>query len=251
MLIIISDCIKIWQKTNPLLDSCKSMAQNGMSSPSLESFLSSFCLNMEFICVKERWFRSVFPSELCRARGEKDGKYHYIYIQINMETGEFYIGKSNKLRWSEVKRYQGSGLRFKHEFDKHSDLFVRYFLAVCDTAEETERLESELVDEELLQDEKCLNLVAGGGGAPRSHKNDEERRKKLRAYNKAHPERFSAMIEKAKKLYHSGGTPELEERSRRIKATMSTDQYREMRSMLCAYLRYNVQKRAVGIMQKP
>ncbi len=215
--IVISDCIKYWKRVNPF-----DLADRD------DCLLAAFGLEPDYICVKRRWFKTLSPSELYRSRGKEDGKYHYIYIQINAETGEYYIGKSNKTRWTEVERYQGSGLRFRREYSRHGEYFVRYYLAACQTAAETERLESELVDEELLRDEKCLNLVSGGGGVSRKYGDEEARRKKLRDYNKAHPERLSAMIERAKSLFQAGETPSLIERNRRIRETMSTDWYREM-----------------------
>ena len=44
----------------------------------------------------------------------------------------------------------------------------------------------------------------------------------------SHPERYSAMIEKCRQLFVSGKTPQLAERNRRIKETMSAGKYREM-----------------------
>ena len=227
--IMISDCVKFWRKYNLLSQFMSDTSQIPLHSIPSEQLLSLWGFDAEYICVKRRWFKVLSASELCRSRGE-DGKYHYIYIQINADTGEYYIGKSNKARWSEVKRYHGSGLRFKHEYAKHREYFVRYYLYACSTAAETERLEAELVDQELLLDEKCLNLVAGGGGVPRSYGDDNARREKLRAYNRAHPERYSAMLARAAELYHSGDTTALVMRGRRIKETMSADKYRTQMS---------------------
>lgn len=226
----ISDCIKFWRNYNPFSQYLNNSSQTALQAVPSGQLLSLWGLAAEYVCIKRRWFKVLSESELFRARGSDDGKYHYIYIQINAETGEYYIGKSNKARWSEVKRYQGSGLRFKHEYAKHRECFVRYYLWVCRTAAETEELESELVDEDLLQDEKCLNLVAGGGGVPRSYSDDNVRREKLRAYNRAHPERYSAMLAKAAVLYHSGNTAALVVRGQRIKKTMSADKYRTQMS---------------------
>lgn len=224
--VVISDCVKFWRNYNPFSQCFTVSPQTGLLADSVAQQLSLWGWSAEYICIKRRWFKVLSDSELFRSRGKEDGKYHYIYIQINAETGEYYIGKSNKARWSEVKRYQGSGLRFQHEYTKHRECFVRYYLWVCRTAAETEELESELVDEELLQDEKCLNLVAGGGGVPRSYNDDNVRREKLRAYNRAHPERYAAMLAKAAELYHSGDTAALLVRGQRIKKTMSADKYR-------------------------
>ena len=228
--VVISDCVKFWRKYDFLSHFLRDTLQPPLQLIPSEPPLSLWGFDAEYVCVKKRWFKVLSDSELFRSRG-KDGKYHYIYIQINSETGEYYIGKSNKARWSEVKRYQGSGLRFQHAYAKHGECFVKYYLCACRAAPETERLEAELVDEELLQDEKCLNLVAGGGGVPRGCDDGDARREKLRAYNKAHPERYSAMLAKAAELYHSGDTTALHIRSRHIKETMCADKYRNQMSV--------------------
>lgn len=223
MILVLSDLVKIWRKSNLFAPYAYQYGQ-GLFVRQNELL----GLGSEYICIKGRWFKTLSPSELCRSQSKDTGKYHYLYIQINFETGEYYIGKSNKTRWAEVKRYQGSGLRFKNEYNKHKDQFVRYFLTSCNTAEETERLESELVDKDLLEDEKCLNLVAGGGGTSRNYGFDAARIAKMRAYMKAHPERYAPMAARAKVLYRSGPTLELKARSRRIKETMADDKYRDM-----------------------
>ncbi len=167
------------------------------------------------------------PSELVRKRSGTDGYYRAIYIQINWESGEYYIGKVNRPKWSELTRYQGSGLKFKNKFKSNTGQFVRYYIASCKTAEETEQLEATIVDQDLLADEKCLNLVAGGGGTTK-HPSLAETSEKKRQYMKSHPDQFKPMLEAAKKAFRSGDTPALRERSRRIKEVMSTDEYRKM-----------------------
>ena len=149
------------------------------------------------------------------------------HIQINMENGEYYIGKANRPKWSELKRYQGSGLKFVNKFNKSSDKFVRFYIASCETAEETERLESALVDSELLSDEKCLNLVAGGGGTTKRSSIAQTSEKK-REYMKSHPEQFQPMLEASKNAFLSGDSAPLRARSQRIKTVMSDEKYREM-----------------------
>lgn len=183
--------------------------------------------NSERIAIKNRWFHVLTPSELVRRRNESDGYYRAVYIQIDMESGEYYIGKANRPTWTQLKRYQGSGLLFKKKFQKHKDRFQRFYIAICKTPEETEQLEASIVDEELLSDEKCLNLVRGGGGTSK-HPINAERIEKIRAYMKNHPEQFRPMLEAAKKAFRSGDSPALHARNQRIKERMSTEKYREM-----------------------
>lgn len=176
------------------------------------------------ICGKK--FNVIGISELVRSYNEKDGYYRVIYIQINMSTGEYYIGKANRPSWSALKRYEGSGLKFKSKFKKNKDDFVKYYIAICNTAEETEKLEASIVNKKLLEDDKCLNLVVGGAGTTK-HISKEEKSKKQRKYMLNHPEQYKSMVEKAKELFRTGKTHALKERSEKIKKTMSSVEYRE------------------------
>ncbi|OFZ49562.1 MAG: hypothetical protein A2381_13550 [Bdellovibrionales bacterium RIFOXYB1_FULL_37_110] len=221
MLIKINDNISIWQEFNPFDFSSNKDAFNSSET------VTKLFFNKQRVAIRGRWFDVISPGELIRKRNEKDGYYRVLYIQINMESGEYYIGKANRPKWSEIKRYQGSGLKFKNKFKKSKSEFVRYFIAVCETAEETEKLEASIVTKELLSDEKCLNLVAGGGGTS-NHLTIAETSQKKREYMKNHPEQFSPMLEASKKAFRSGDTPALRERNKRIKEVMSTDKYREM-----------------------
>lgn len=224
MIIKINENIRIWQEFNPIELSWRSDPLNSCDS---KRSLAELNLNRQRIKIKGRWFDVITPSELVRARNKSDGYYRAIYIQINMESGEYYVGKSNRPKWSDIKRYQGSGLKFINKFKKSRNEFNRYFIAICETAEETERLEASIVDKDLLSDEKCLNLVAGGGGTSK-HPTIAETSEKKREYMKNHPERFKPMLEASKKAFQSGDTPALRARSQRIKEVMSAEKYREM-----------------------
>jgi hypothetical protein len=183
----------------------------------------------ERIAIKGRWYDVIPVGKLARNRNSSDGYFRVIYIQINFETGEYYLGKANRPKWSELRRYQGSGLRFVSKLNKHEKHFSRYFIAQCDSAEETEALESALVDEELLKDKKCLNLVAGGAGTS-THPSKEERNEKIRLHMLNNPQQYQGMLEGSKKAFQSGDTPALRARSRRIKEVLSQEKYKKMRS---------------------
>jgi len=221
MIIAINKNIRIWQEFNPL-----ELSLDHNSSDSKRN-LARLGFNKERIAIKDRWFDVLSQSELVRKRNKNDGYYRVIYIQINMETGEYYIGKANRPKWSDLKRYQGTGLKFANKFKKNKGQFVRYYIAVCETAEETEQLEASIVDKDLLADVNCLNLVAGGGGTTK-HPSTAETSEKKRAYMKKHPEQFKPMLEASKKSFRSGDTPALRARSQRIKEVMGVEKYREM-----------------------
>lgn len=224
MIITINENIRIWQEFNPFE---LSLDDNPLNSYDSKRNLARLGFNKERIAIKDRWFDVLTPSELVRKRNKNDGYYRVIYIQINMETGEYYIGKANRPKWSDLKRYQGTGLKFANKFKKNKEQFVRYYIAVCETAEETERLEASIVDQDLLADVNCLNLVAGGGGTTK-HPSTAETSEKKRQYMKKHPEQFKPMLEASKKAFRSGDTPALRARGQRIKEVMSAEKYREM-----------------------
>ena len=215
MEIVVNENIKIWQEDQAF----------ELHGQNMVVGFSPFLAKMR-IFVKDRWFDVISLSKMVRSRSEKDGRYHFIYIQINLGTGEYYIGKVNRKNWRELKRYKGSGLLFQKKYKKHTEEFIQYFIASCETAEETEELEAQIVSKELLQDPLCLNLVQGGGGTNKH--NSEERNLHIREYLLAHPEQYQAMLSKSKELFQSGPTQALKNRNDRIKTTMGQDSYREM-----------------------
>lgn len=224
MIITVNDNITVWQEVNPL-EIQESTDQ--LSFFDSKDNLSCLGFNKERISIRKRWFDVLTPSELVRTRNKSDGYYRVIYIQINMATGEYYIGKANRPNWSELKRYQGSGLKFAHKFKKNKMDFVRYYIAACNTAEETEKLEASIVDKGLLADELCLNLVSGGGGTTK-HTTKAETRQKKRDHMLNNPEQYKPMLDASKKAFQSGDTQALRARSHRIKEVMSDDKYRSM-----------------------
>lgn len=227
MITTINENIRIWQEFNPIE---LYWNDNPFHSFDAKRALAKVGFNKQRIAIKNRWFDVLTPSELVRKRNKSDGYYRAIYIQINRENGEYYIGKVNRRKWSELKRYQGSGLKFKNKFKKSSNAFARYYIATCETAEETERLEASIVDQDLLSDEKCLNIVAGGGGTS-NHPTIAETSEKKRQWMKDHPEQSRLMLEASRKAFQSGDTPALRARSERIKQVMSTPKHSEMSRM--------------------
>jgi len=226
MIVPINKNISIWKEHNPFEFEVINNNLNplGVSWNSINPLF-----NRERIEIRDRWFDILNDSELIRKRNDSDGYYRVVYVQINMETGEYYIGKVNRPNWRELKRYQGSGLKFNAKFKKDKDKFVRYYIATCETQHETEELEASIVCKELISDEYCLNLVAGGGGTTNRPTMSKSREKK-RKYMLDHPEQYRPMLEGAKKAFQSGDTPSLRERSYNIKKSMNTEEHRQMTS---------------------
>jgi len=224
MIITINEKIRIWQEYNPIELSLNDDLSNASDS---KRNLARLGFNKERIAIKDRWFDVLTSNELVRKRNKCDGYYRVIYIQINMKSGEYYIGKANRPKWSELKRYQGSGLKFVSKFKKNKNQFVRYYIASCKTAEETEQLEASVVDKDLISDEKCLNLVVGGGGTSK-HPSRAETSEKKREYMINNPDQYKSMLEASNEAFCSGDTPKLRARNKSIKDTMNTEEYREM-----------------------
>ena len=225
----INDKITIWRKFD-------------LAKLSMENISQPILFNEEQISINDRWFDVLSPSELVRKRNKEDGYYRVIYIQINFESGEYYIGKANRPTWKQLERYQGSGLKFKNKFNKHRNNFVRFYIASCKNSEETELLESSILTQEILSDEKCLNLVAGGGGLNK-HTSSAETSEKKRAHMQRHPEQYQSMLKAAKKAFQSGDTQSLRDRNQRIKETMSDKKYSNMtRTRIEKWIQENPEK---------
>ena len=230
MITEINDKITIWTKFN-----LAKLSMENISPPNI-------LFNEEQISINDRWFDVLSPSELVRKRNKEDGYYRVIYIQINFESGEYYIGKANRPTWKQLERYQGSGLKFKNKFNKHRNNFVRFYIASCKNSEETELLESSILTPEILSDEKCLNLVAGGGGLNK-HTSSAETSEKKRAHMQRHPEQYQSMLKASKKAFQSGDTQSLRDRNQRIKETMSDKKYRDMtRTRIEKWIQENPEK---------
>ena len=230
MITEINDKITIWRKFD--------LAKLSMDKTSPPNIL----FNEEQISINDRWFDILSPSELVRTRNKEDGYYRVIYIQINFDSGEYYIGKANRPTWKQLERYQGSGLKFKNKFNKYRNNFVRFYLASCKNSEETELLESSILTPEILSDEKCLNLVAGGGGLNK-HTSSAETSEKKRAHMQRHPEQYQSMLKASKKAFQSGDTQSLRDRNQRIKETMSDKKYRDMtRTRIEKWIQENPEK---------
>lgn len=223
----INENIIIRKKYNPFLESFN--IGEYKSNDSEYMAFKTLGINPTQIIIRGIPYEVVHPIFAVRSRNVEDNYYRFIYIQINYETGEYYIGKVNRKSYGEIQRYNGSGLKFRAKYKNNPAKFVRYFIAICRTAKETEEIEASIVNEELLKDPFCLNLVCGGGGT-NEHPRIEERIEKQRKYMEEHPDQYKSMLKACKELYTIGETSALRQRSAAIKKTMSSDYYRNMMS---------------------
>lgn len=227
MEIKINNNITIWKKYNPIIESLK-ISNYDFSDVEYMSF-RMLGINPTKIYICGVPYDVIPPIYAVRSRNVEDNYYRFIYIQINYNSGEYYIGKVNRKSFREIERYNGSGLKFRAKYKKNPTQFIRYFIAACKTAKETEEIEAAIVNEELLKDPFCLNLVCGGGGTS-EHPAVGEKIKKQRKYMQEHPEQYQSMLNACKELYTSGDSHALRQRGEAIKKTMSADYYREAMS---------------------
>ena len=95
------------------------------------------------------------------ARQQK--KYHYIYKTTCNVTNRYYIGMHSTDDLDDG--YIGSGKQLWHSINYHSrDEHSIEILEFLPNRESLKKRESEIVTEELLSDDMCMNLVLGGEG---------------------------------------------------------------------------------------
>jgi len=90
-------------------------------------------------------------------------KYHFLYKTTNLLNSKFYVGmhSTNKLN----DGYLGSGKRLKRSIKKYGkENFKLEILEFFDSRELLVEREKQLVNEDLLKDDNCMNLKPGGYG---------------------------------------------------------------------------------------
>ena len=90
-------------------------------------------------------------------------KYHYFYKITNLINNHFYYGVHNTNNLDDG--YMGSGTRLWKAYNKYGiENFNKEILKYFDTKEEAFEYEAEVVNEILINDNNCYNLVKGGKG---------------------------------------------------------------------------------------
>ena len=99
-------------------------------------------------------------------------KYHYIYKTTCIVTNRFYIGMHSTDNLEDG--YQGSGKRLWYSVNKHGrDNHVTEILEFLPDRNSLKAREEEIVNEELIGEELCMNLALGGGGGSGTMTNEQ------------------------------------------------------------------------------
>jgi group I intron endonuclease len=90
-------------------------------------------------------------------------KYHFIYKTTNLKNGKFYVGMHSTNNLNDG--YLGSGKRLKYSIKKYGkENFKLEILEFFDSRELLVEREKQLVNEDLLKDDNCMNIMCGGKG---------------------------------------------------------------------------------------
>lgn len=93
----------------------------------------------------------------------KQKKYHYIYKTTCNVNGKYYIGMHSTDNLEDG--YMGSGKRLWNSINYHGkETHVKEILEYCKSREELVNLEKKIVNEQLINEELCMNLKLGGDG---------------------------------------------------------------------------------------
>mgnify|MGYP003610160220 CR=1 FL=1 len=93
----------------------------------------------------------------------KEKKYHFIYKTIDTRNENFYIGMHSSDNLNDS--YLGSGKRIRNIKQKHGkDILKLEILEFLPNRDSLKKRELEIVNSDLLKEEKCMNLRIGGVG---------------------------------------------------------------------------------------
>lgn len=92
----------------------------------------------------------------------RNHKYHYLYKIVNNITGEYYYGVHSTDNLNDS--YFGSGSSLYENIKKYGrSNFTKNVLEFFPNRKELMIAERKIVNENTLKDEKCLNIILGGG----------------------------------------------------------------------------------------
>ena len=89
--------------------------------------------------------------------------YHYLYKTTNLINNKYYYGMHSTSKLDDG--YLGSGLILRRAIRKYGkDNFKREIIEMFDTREDLIQAEIDLITNELLYEDLCMNLKQGGSG---------------------------------------------------------------------------------------
>lgn len=140
----------------------------------------------------------------------KQKKYHYIYKTTNIITNKYYIGMHSTDDIGDG--YIGSGKRLWYSINKHGkENHNIEILEYLSNRKELSNKEKEIVNEELLNDKMCMNLVIGGVGGIFNEEHHEKMKKGASKFlkdkwkdEKYRNKTLKMMIENTKKTHREG-----------------------------------------------
>ena len=90
-------------------------------------------------------------------------QHYFIYKTTHKKSGRYYIGKHKTSNLDDG--YLGSGTVLQQAFKKYGkDEFVREILEVCESEEEMNLREAQIVDQLVVEDSNSYNIKLGGQG---------------------------------------------------------------------------------------
>lgn len=94
-----------------------------------------------------------------------DGRYHYFYRIVNNINGKYYFGIHSTKNLNDG--YSGSGTILRLSYKKYGrDNFSMYLERFFESRDELIKYEEQIVDNDLVQDDLCYNIIQGGLANP-------------------------------------------------------------------------------------
>jgi hypothetical protein len=94
---------------------------------------------------------------------EKENLYHFIYKTTNIKNGKFYIGMHSTNNLNDG--YLGSGKHLRNSVYYHGkENFKRDIIEFLPDRSSLKEREKEIINSDLLKEEKCMNIKEGGEG---------------------------------------------------------------------------------------
>lgn len=112
--------------------------------------------------------------------------YHYFYKITNLKNNKYYYGVHSTRNLED--NYMGSGAIIRKIINKYGTEFLhKDILKFFKSAEEMFNYEKEFVNEDVINDPNCYNLVGGGNGYTLNHYVSQEVKDKISAKIKNRP----------------------------------------------------------------